>query len=199
MYPILGHIVGALAAFVGGVNVASPIIGENLVFVSLLALGCYQTGRLLFGPLAGLLAVVFAFGSPLLISMFHVFMLDAPLTAAVAVSMWLIARERGLQPPGRVGLAGLAVGLGLNVKAQFALFLVGARRHRPAARRLAQLARLRDLLAVALAVGTPWYVVHLSELGTMLELASSGPGTPRGQHPADASRARTSPGTSGAR
>ena len=77
-------IVGALASFVGGVNVASPIIAENLVFVPLLALACYQTGRLLFGPLAGMLAVVFVLGSPLVVSLFHVFMLDAPLTALVA-------------------------------------------------------------------------------------------------------------------
>src|ERR1700684_4225658 len=47
-YPPIGVLVGALAAFVGGVNVAAPIVGENLVFVSLLTLGCYQTGRLLF-------------------------------------------------------------------------------------------------------------------------------------------------------
>src|ERR1700691_503585 len=48
-YPFLAPLVGALAVFVGGVNVAAPIIGANLVFVSLLTLGCYQTGRLLFG------------------------------------------------------------------------------------------------------------------------------------------------------
>src|ERR1700675_49536 len=32
-YPPLGYIVGAIAAFIGGVNVAAPIVGENLVFV----------------------------------------------------------------------------------------------------------------------------------------------------------------------
>lgn len=89
-YPPLALLVGALAMFVGGVNVASPIIAENVVFVSLLTLGCYQTGRLLFGARAGLLAVIFVLGSPLLIAQFHVFMLDAPETALVAVSMWLI-------------------------------------------------------------------------------------------------------------
>src|SRR5271155_2311282 len=38
-YPPLAPLLGALAMFLGGVNVASPIIAENLVFVSLLALG----------------------------------------------------------------------------------------------------------------------------------------------------------------
>jgi len=52
VYPILGHVVGAISALIGGMSVAAPIVGENLVFVPLLALGCYQTGELLFGKLA---------------------------------------------------------------------------------------------------------------------------------------------------
>ena len=67
-HPPLAPLVGASATFVGGVNVASPIVGQNLVFVPLLTLGCYQTGRLLFGERAGLLAALFALGSPLLIA-----------------------------------------------------------------------------------------------------------------------------------
>jgi 4-amino-4-deoxy-L-arabinose transferase-like glycosyltransferase len=183
IYPILGHIVGALAALIGGVNVASPIIGENLVFVPLLALGCYQTGRLLFGPLAGMLAVVFVLGSPLLISMFHVFLLDAPLAALVAVAVWLILASEDFSRPSVAALAGLAVGLGVNIKVQFALFLIG----------LVVVVLLHGgwrnwrgftiFSVVALAVGLPWYLVHFSELGEMFELASSGPGTPPGNIP----------------
>jgi Dolichyl-phosphate-mannose-protein mannosyltransferase len=183
VYPILAHMVGAIAAVIGGVSVASPIIGENLVFVPLLALGCYQTGRLLFGPLAGMLAVVFALGSPLLISLFHVFMLDAPLTALVAVSVWLVLASEDFSRVGVSGLAGLAVGLGVNIKVQFALFLAGLvlvvlvhggwRNWRGFAL----------FAAVALAVGLPWYIEHASELGEMFELASSGPGTPAGNIP----------------
>ncbi len=184
IYPILGHMVGAVAALVGGVNVASPIIGENLVFVPLLALGCYQTGRLLFSPLAGMLAVVFVLGSPLIISLFHVFMLDAPLAALVAVSVWLILASEDFSRPGVAAFAGLSVGLGVNLKVQFALFLVG----------LILIVLLHGgwrnwrgfaiFAAVVLAVGLPWYLVHLSELGEMLELASAGPGTPPGNIPA---------------
>jgi len=183
VYPILGHMVGAVAALVGGVNVAAPIVGENLVFVPLLALGCYQTGRLLFGRLAGMLAVVFVLGSPLLISLFHVFLLDAPLTALVAVSIWLILASRDFSRLGMSALAGLAVGLGVNIKVQFALFLVG----------LVVIVLLHGgwrnwrgfalFSIVALAVGLPWYIVHFSELGEMFELASSGPGTPVGNIP----------------
>jgi Dolichyl-phosphate-mannose-protein mannosyltransferase len=183
VYPILGHIVGALAAFVGGLSASTPIVGENLVFVPLLALGCYQTGRLLYGPLAGMLAVVFVLGSPLLISIFHVFLLDGPVTALVAVSVWLILASEDFSRPGVAAVAGLAVGLGMNIKVQFALFLVG----------LVAIVLLHggwrnwrgfaSFTLVTLAVGLPWYIVHSYELQAMFELASSGGGTPPGNIP----------------
>jgi 4-amino-4-deoxy-L-arabinose transferase-like glycosyltransferase len=183
VYPIFGHMVGAVAMLIGGVSVASPIIGENLVFVPLLALGCYQTGRLLFGRTAGMLAVVFVLGSPLLISMFHVFLLDAPLTALVAVSVWLILASEDFSRLGVAALAGLAVGLGLNMKAQFALFLVGLVLIVLAHGGWRNWRGFAIFCAVAAVVGLPWYVIHFSHLGEMLELASSGPGTPPGNIP----------------
>jgi 4-amino-4-deoxy-L-arabinose transferase-like glycosyltransferase len=180
IYPTLGHIVGALAMFVGGVNVASPIIAENLVFVSLLALGCYRTGRLLFGPLAGMLAVVFVLGSPLLISMFHVDMLDGPLTATVAVSVWLILASEDFSRPRVAGLAGLAVGIGMNVKSQFPLFVIG----------LIAIVLLHggwrnkrgflSFCVVAFIVGAPWYLVHITELGSLLDIGGIASYTPTG-------------------
>lgn len=183
VYPILVHMVGALAVSVGGVSVASPVLGENLVFVPLLALGCYQTGRLLFGRLAGMLAVIFVFGSSLLISLSHVLLLDAPLTALVAVSVWLILASEDFSRPGVAAMAGLAVGLGLNAKVQFVLYVVGliaiVMLHGGWRNRRG----LAIFLAVAAVVGLPWYLVHFSELGRMLELASAGPGTPPGNIP----------------
>ena len=170
IYPTLGHIVGALAMFVGGVNVASPIVAENIVFVPLLALGCYQTGRLLFGPLAGMLAVVFVLGSPLLISMFHIDMLDGPLTAMVAVSVWLILESEDFSRPGVAALAGLAVGLGLNVKSQFPLFVVGLIAIVLAHGGWRNKRGFLIFCAVAFVVGAPWYIVHITELGRLLNI-----------------------------
>jgi 4-amino-4-deoxy-L-arabinose transferase-like glycosyltransferase len=183
VYPILGHMVGAVAMLIGGVGVTSATVGENVVFVPLLALGCYQTGRLLFGPVAGTLAVVFVLGSPLLMSLFHVFLLDAPLAALVAVSVWLILASEDFSRVGVAGLAGLAVGLGLNVKIQCGLFLAGLILVVLAHGGWRNWRGLAAFSIVALVVGTPWYIAHASELPRMFDLASSGPGTPPGNIP----------------
>src|SRR5829696_5337679 len=61
-YPPATYLVGAASTFVGGVNVATPILAQNLLFVPLLAVACYQVGRMLGGAQAGLLAVACALG-----------------------------------------------------------------------------------------------------------------------------------------
>lgn len=184
VYPPFGHIIGALGMFIGGVNVTSPTVAENLVFVPLLALGCYQTAKLLYGESAGMLAVIFALGSPLIIAQFHVFMLDAPLTALVAVSIWLVLASESFSRVGVSALAGLAVGVGLLVKVQFPQFLAGLV--------LVVLVcggwrNYRGWVAfaiVALLVASPWYFVHLSEFSELTENAGGEFGTAPGNRPA---------------
>jgi 4-amino-4-deoxy-L-arabinose transferase-like glycosyltransferase len=159
--------------FIGGVNISTPIIAENVVFVSLLTLGCYQTGRLLFDARAGLLAAIFVLGSPLLIAQFHVFMLDAPETALVAVSMWLILASEDFGRVRMAGWAGLAVGCGLLIKVPFPFFLAGII--------LAAVVRggwrhwrgLAAFAAIAFLVGAPWYIAHISEFGTLVRIAGT--------------------------
>ncbi len=174
-YPPFAPLVGAVAVFIGGVHVAPPIIGENLVFVSLMALGCYQTGRLLFGSRAGLLAAVFVLGSALLIAQFHVFMLDAPEGAVVAVSIWLILACDDFGRVGTAGVAGLAVGVGLVTKVQYPGFVAG----------ILAVALLRGgwrnrrglltFAAVAVVVAGPWYIDHLSQFSTFLKVSTENP------------------------
>ncbi len=174
-YPPFGPLVGAVAVFIGGVHVAPPIVGENLVFVSLMALGCYQTGRLLFGSKAGLLAAVFVLGSALLIAQFHVFMLDAPEGALVAVSIWLILACDDFSRVGTAGLAGLAVGVGLVTKVQYPGFVAG----------ILAVALLRGgwrnrrglvtFAVVAVVVAGPWYIDHLAQFSTFLKVSTENP------------------------
>jgi 4-amino-4-deoxy-L-arabinose transferase-like glycosyltransferase len=173
-YPPLGELVGALAASVGGVNVAAPIIGENVLFVSLLSLGCYQTGRLLFDARAGTLASIFALGSPLLIAQFHVFMLDAPEAALVSIAMWLILASEDFSARKFTVFAALACGAGVLIKVQFPFFIIGlllaAVLHGGWRRR----GQLELFALLTLLVGAPWYIFHRSEFSTIFSLAGSG-------------------------
>jgi hypothetical protein len=182
-YPPLTYVVGVFGMLLGGVNLAAPIVAENLVFVPLLVLGCYQTGRLLFGPGAGLLAAVFVLGSPLLIAQFHLFMLDAPETALVAVSMWLLLESKRFGRTRVAALAGLAVGAGLLSKVQFPFFVVGIVLTAVALGGWRNWRGLAAFAAVALAVGAPWYIDHISELGTIAKLAGTSSGAATGNLP----------------
>jgi hypothetical protein len=188
-YPPLTALVGALGILVGGIGVAPPIIALNVVFVPLLALGCYNVGRLTFGPLAGVLAVVFALGTPLVIEELHEFMLDAPEAAMVAVSAWAILATERFSRPGVSALAGLAVGLGMLSKETFVFFVAGLALATAlgGGRRAWRGAAI--FAAVALVVALPWYLYELSTVhaltGEALGSSSSqsGPGLPPGLAP----------------
>ena len=124
-YPPGTHIIGALGTFLLGFNVPATVMAENLVFVPLLALGCYGTGTVAFGRLAGALAAGFALSVPLVMAMFHQFLPDAPMAAMVALSVWLLlASDRFARIP-IAAAAGVALGLGMYTKGTFALFVVG--------------------------------------------------------------------------
>ncbi len=161
-YPPLTYLVAALGIAVGGVSVAAPIVAINLVFVPLLALGCYHVGRLIFNPQAGFLAVVFALGSPLIVAFFHVIIVDGPETAMVAVSLWGILACESFSRTRVSALAGLCVGMSMLTKEPAVFFVAG-----PILVALVRggWRRWRGLLAfagVALAVALPWYLPELS-------------------------------------
>lgn len=124
-YPPLARVVGALPGLVGlKIHDWGPI-ALNVVFVPLLAAGCYLTGRRTFGPVAGLLAALFALGSPMVLQLFHVFLLDAPLAAAVAITVWaLLASERFSRTRESI-LAGGLLGIALLIKTPAPLFVGG--------------------------------------------------------------------------
>jgi 4-amino-4-deoxy-L-arabinose transferase-like glycosyltransferase len=174
-YPPAIRLFGAVVVALFGRGPDGPVLAQNIVFVPLLALACYRVGRMVAGSRAGLLAVVFALGAPLIAEQFHVFMLDAPQAALVAVAVWLLLESERFKRRGPAALAGLAVGLGLLTKQLMPLYLVG----------LIAALLLRDggwrnwrgivvFAVVALAIALPWYLVHLDEWGRFASAAGSG-------------------------
>jgi len=169
VYPPLTSLMGALAMFVGGRSAAAPILAQNLIFVPLLALACYRIARHAYGELAGCLAVAFALGAPLIAEQFHVFMLDIPLTALVAGTVWLVLESERFERLPIAAAAGVLAGLGLMTKHTFPLYAAGfvlivlmrgGRR---------SLRGFGIFLAAGLVIAAPWYVGHASELQTVLK------------------------------
>jgi 4-amino-4-deoxy-L-arabinose transferase-like glycosyltransferase len=178
LYPPMAPVVGALGMLLGGMSVAAAVLAENLVYVPLLALGCYQTARLLAGPRAGLLAVLFALGAPLIVEQFHVFMLDSPETALVAVTVWLILASDRFARTGVSALAGAALGLAVLTKELAPLYVVGllpAVLLRNGGWRNAR--GIAAFVAAALVLGAPWYLHHAGELGRILRAAGTAEAT----------------------
>ncbi len=168
-YPPLVHLVGALGVFIGGKSPMSVIIASNVVFVPLLAAGCYGVGRLTYGPHAGLLAGLLALSTPLLVSQMHEFMIDSPEAAMVAASAWAILASRRFERVGIAALAGVAVGLALMTKETSVMFLTG----------LVAVTILRGgwrrwrgvlvFLVIAAAISLPWYIYHRAQLNGLVE------------------------------
>jgi 4-amino-4-deoxy-L-arabinose transferase-like glycosyltransferase len=168
-YPPLVHVIGALGVFVAGKSPAAVILTSNLVFVPLLAISCYNVGRLAHGPRAGLLAALFALGTPLFVSQMHVFMVDPPEAAMVAASVWAILASRRFERVWVAALAGVVVGLAMMTKQTSVIFLVG----------LVLVALMRGgwrhwkgllvFLALAAAISLPWYHYHVSQLNELVE------------------------------
>ncbi|MBS1869531.1 MAG: glycosyltransferase family 39 protein [Actinobacteria bacterium] len=174
VYPPLTSFVGGLAIFFGPRTTATPIVAQNLLYASLLAFGCYRVAQLSYGALAGLLAVVFALGSPLIAEQFHVFMLDPPEAALVAVTAWLLLSSERLRRVDLAAAAGLVTGLGIVTKQTFPLYVAG----------LLAVLLLRErgwrngrglgaYLLVALVVAAPWFLAHAGELGAIARNASA--------------------------
>lgn len=177
-YPPALRLVGAAVLGVIGKSVDGPVLVQDAIFAPLLALACYRVGRMTASPpapAAGLMAVVFALGTPLVAEQFHVFMLDAPQATLVAVAVWLILASERFARVEVAALAGLAVGVGVLTKQLMPLYLLGLL---PAV--LARGGGWRNRRGIAafagaaLLVGAPWYLVHLGDWHRFIRAAGTG-------------------------
>lgn len=180
-YPPLVHFIGALAIFIAGLHPMALILSSNVVFVPLLAFGCFGVGRITYGPRAGLLAAVVALGSPMFVSMMHEYDIDPPQAALIAVTIWAVLASRRFERVGMSALAGGLAGLALMTKETSIVFLAGLL--------LVVLIRggWRNWLGLILFlfvlenVAGPWYVYHwhaiISTFNTLGGQAGLAPGS----------------------
>lgn len=169
--PLVGRFYPPLVHFVGGIPAAFELtaqdwgqIAVNLVFVPLLAAGTYLSAKRIYGLTAAVLATVFALGTPMVLSLFHVFLLDAPLAGTVAIAFAaLLASERFELRRASIVAGGL-IGLAALVKTIGPLYLIG-----PVLVMLIAggWRNWRNLALAGLAfviVAGPYYAIHLGEV-----------------------------------
>ena len=163
-YPPLVHLVGALSIFLAGAHPMAMVLSSNIVFVPLLAFGCYGTGKLVAGPRAGLLAALVGLGTPMFVSMMHVYDLDPPQAAMVAVTVWAMLASRRFERVWVSALAGALFGLALLTKETSVVFIAGLLlvilvrggwRHWPG---------LVAFIFTLENIAGPWYIYHASQI-----------------------------------
>jgi hypothetical protein len=163
-YPPLVHLVGGIPPALGLAVQDWGTVAMNIVFVPMLVAGVYLTGKRVFNPLAGLLAVCFALGTPMVLSLFHVFALDAPLAGTIALTFAALLYSDRFERRRETILAGALVGIALLVKPPAALYLIG-----PVAVMLVgggwrQWQNMLLGAAAVLIVAGPYYLIHLNEV-----------------------------------
>jgi 4-amino-4-deoxy-L-arabinose transferase-like glycosyltransferase len=166
-YPPLVHLLGGLAVFLTGAHPMALILSSNVVFVPLLAFGCYGAAKIAFNRTAGMLAALLALGSPMVVSTMHQYQLDAPQAALVATAVWALFASSRLEDTRAAALAGAAAGLALLTKETSAVFLAGP----VVVTALRGRANRRGVLAFAAAcclIAGPWYAYHAGELRSTL-------------------------------
>src|SRR5690348_4106337 len=75
-YPPLHYLVGALGGLIGGLSADSFMAAQDVFMIPALAIGCYGAATIAYGRLAGVLAAVFALGNPIVVSVFHMYLID---------------------------------------------------------------------------------------------------------------------------
>jgi hypothetical protein len=173
-YPPLVRWIGAVPAALGLTVEDWGTIAINLIFVPMLASGCYLVGRLTYGRLAGMLAAIFALGAPMVLNLFHVFLIDAPLAGVIAITVWALLASDRFRDRRMSVLAGALAGVGLMVKTTAPIFLVG-----PVLVMLVgggwRWWRNFALAGVALlVVAGPWHLLHLDAITNVSGQAPGG-------------------------
>ena len=145
---------------------------SNGVFEAILLFATYGIGKEVYGRRTGLLAAFFVATTPMIASGFKEYWLDAPLTAIVALAIYLLLRADGFASRRHAALFGLVCGYGMLVKWSFVLAvavpvaygvgsgLVAAYRSRSAAR----VVNVALAAVLAFAVCGVWYLHNFSAL-----------------------------------
>ncbi len=99
-------------------------VSTNIVFVAILVFSIYGIGARLWSRRVGLLASILVLATPMLAMQFKEFQIDAPLTAWVALTIYVLLRTQAFRSRRWSIVLGIVLGLGMLLKWTF-IFIVG--------------------------------------------------------------------------
>jgi len=173
-YPPLVHVIGGIPAALGLAVQDWGTIAINLVFVPMLAAGVYLTGKRVYGPTAGLLAAIFALATPMVLSLFHIFVLDAPLAGSVALTVAALVYSERFEHRKASVLAGALIGVSLLIKPSAPLYLIGPVLVMVAGGGWRQWRNVGLAALATLIVAGPYYAIHLHDVLDLGEASTVG-------------------------
>lgn len=179
--PLVSWVTDAFYAVTGSEEMWVAVL-SNVVWIAVLVFATYEIGKTLWNERVGLLSVVFVVTTPMLVTAFKEYLVDAPLTAVVALALYLLIRANGFSSRKYSMLFGVACGFGLLVKWTFPLGLafpvvqaMAVALHESRQRRtFAPLLNLAGAGALTFAVAGTWYVHNFISLADNLD-AYTGP------------------------
>lgn len=96
---------------------------SNVFFLSILIVATYGIGKTLWSRRVGLLSALLVVTTPMLVSLFKEYMLDAQLTAMVAAALYFVIRSESFSRRGFSLALGVTCGFGLLTKWTFPFFI----------------------------------------------------------------------------
>lgn len=164
-----------------GTAIASAVM-TNSIFITVVAFTMYGTGKTLWGRRTGLLAAMFLLCSPMLVTQFKEFQVDAPLTAMVSLTLYLLVKNRDFVSAKLSILLGLSLGLGMLTKWTFVFIIlmpivVSVLIGTMASYKERSWNRVRNMALMATAAyvtASIWYITNLHQL--MIDLTQNGVG-----------------------
>jgi Dolichyl-phosphate-mannose-protein mannosyltransferase len=121
--PLMYWVTDVFYAVLGSTDLWVAIL-SNGVFIAILVFSTYGIGKTLWNRRVGLLAGLVVVTSPMFVTQFQEYMLDAPLSAMVAAALYFLIRSNNFASRRHSLLFGAACGGGLLIKWTFPFFLV---------------------------------------------------------------------------
>ncbi len=122
-YPPLAPTITSLLYPIFGTSALVSIM-SNMIFISILVLSVYGLGTFMFNRNVGLLAGILILLSPLILKHSAIYMIDLPLTAMVAFSIYCLLKSDYFRNTTFSILFGISCGLGMLTKWTFLFFIL---------------------------------------------------------------------------